>query len=66
MVGRKKNRVYLGSVSSIIARRKKADVEVWIADGKLPLEIKQLIRGWNNDSPTMPKMPGSNTNFQKR
>ncbi|MBN3959243.1 DUF4102 domain-containing protein [Nostoc sp. NMS8] len=66
MVGRKKNRVYLGSVSSIIARRKKADVEVWIADGKLPLEIKQLIRGWKNESSTMPKMQWNNTNFQKR
>ncbi|MEH2065133.1 MAG: DUF4102 domain-containing protein [Nostoc sp.] len=56
MVGRKKNRIYLGSVTSIIARRKKADVEVWIANGKLPVEIKQLIQGWKNESPPMPKM----------
>ncbi|MEH1971103.1 DUF4102 domain-containing protein [Nostoc sp.] len=56
MVGRKKNRLYLGSVDSIIAKRKKAVVETAIADGKLPLEIKDLIRGWKNESPTMPKM----------
>ncbi|MHC5740199.1 hypothetical protein, partial [Nostoc sp.] len=46
MVGRKKNRLYLGSVDSIIAKRKKADVEIAIADGKLPLEIKGLIHSW--------------------
>ncbi len=45
MVGRKKNRIYLGSANSIIAKRKKADVEVWIANGKLPIEIEKLIRG---------------------
>ncbi|MBN3885635.1 MAG: hypothetical protein HWQ44_22585 [Nostoc sp. JL34] len=44
MVGRKKNRVYLGSVSSIITRRKKADVEVWIRNGLAPVEIEKLIR----------------------
>jgi hypothetical protein len=44
MVGRKKNRVHLGSVDSIIARRKKADVEVWIGDGYSPIEIEKLIR----------------------
>ncbi|MEH2307812.1 DUF4102 domain-containing protein [Nostoc sp.] len=49
MTGRKINRLYLGSVGSIIAKRKKADVEVWISDGKLPIEIKQLIRAWKND-----------------
>jgi hypothetical protein len=48
MVGRKKNRVYLGSASSITAKRKKADVEVWIANGKLPVQIKELIRGWKH------------------
>ncbi|MHC5673435.1 DUF4102 domain-containing protein [Nostoc sp.] len=57
MTGRKKNRVHLGSVDSIIAKRKKADVEVWIGDGKLPVEIKQLIQGWKHDPSTMPKMP---------
>ncbi|MEH2351928.1 DUF4102 domain-containing protein [Nostoc sp.] len=56
MVGRKKNRIHLGSVDSIIAKRKKADVEIAIADGKLPFEIKDLIRGWKNESPTMPNM----------
>lgn len=63
MVGRKINRLYLGSVTSILAKRKKADIEVWIADGKLPIEIEQLIRGWKNESPTMPKMQPNNTNF---
>ncbi|MHC5821825.1 MAG: DUF4102 domain-containing protein [Nostoc sp.] len=63
MVGRKKNRIYLGSVDSIIAKRKKADVEVWIADGKLPVEIKQLIQCWKHEPSTMPKMPPGNTNF---
>ncbi|MEH2377319.1 MAG: DUF4102 domain-containing protein [Nostoc sp.] len=51
MSGRKKKRCHLGSVSSIIAKRRKADVEVWIADGKLPCEIKDLIRGWKNAPP---------------
>ncbi|MEH2000583.1 MAG: DUF4102 domain-containing protein [Nostoc sp.] len=56
MTGRKKNRRHIGSVNSIIAKRKKADVEVWITDGKLPIEIEKLIRGWKNESPPMPKM----------
>ena len=43
MAGRKKNRIYLGSVYSISAKRKKADVEIWIADGKSPVEIRELI-----------------------
>jgi len=60
MVGRKKKRCHLGSVDSIIAKRKKADIEVWISDGKLPIEIEKLIRGWKNDyPPTMPKVRGS-------
>jgi hypothetical protein len=59
MVGRKKNRIYLGSVTSMTARRKKADIEVWMSNGKLPIEIKQLIQGWKNESPTMPKMSRS-------
>ncbi|MDZ8086501.1 MAG: DUF4102 domain-containing protein [Nostoc sp. DedQUE12b] len=63
MVGRKKNRLYLGSVDSVLAKRKKADVEIAIADGKLPSEIKDLIRGWKNESPTMPKMQRNNANF---
>ncbi|WP_298908732.1 DUF4102 domain-containing protein [uncultured Nostoc sp.] len=45
MTGRKINRLYLGSVNSIIAKRKKADVEIAIADGRLPIEIENLIRG---------------------
>ncbi len=56
MLGRKKNRIHLGSVDSVISKRKKADVEIAIADGKLPVEIKQLIQGWKNESPTMPKV----------
>ncbi|MEH2331560.1 DUF4102 domain-containing protein [Nostoc sp.] len=63
MVSRKKNRRYLGSVDSAIAKQKKANVESAIADGKLPSEIEKLIRGWKNESPTMPKMPPNNTNF---
>ncbi|MEH1948164.1 MAG: DUF4102 domain-containing protein [Nostoc sp.] len=47
MTGRKISRLYLGSVNSIIARRKKADVEVWMKNGKLPIEIKQLIQDWS-------------------
>lgn len=58
MVGRKIKRCYIGSVDSIIAKRKKADVEIAIADGKLPIEIEKLIRDWKN-APTMPKMPGN-------
>ncbi|HYX18762.1 MAG TPA: DUF4102 domain-containing protein [Nostoc sp.] len=63
MTGRKINRLYLGSVDSVIAKRKKADVETAIADGKLPCEIENLIRGWKNESPTMPKMQLFNTNL---
>jgi hypothetical protein len=65
MTGRKINRLYLGSVNSIRARRKKADVEVWIADGKLPVEIKQLIQDWKHEPSTMPKVSG-NARFQER
>ncbi|WP_292869163.1 hypothetical protein [Nostoc sp. LPT] len=43
MVGRKKNRVYLGSVDSLKAKRKKADVEIAIADSFEILDF-QLIR----------------------
>jgi hypothetical protein len=59
MTGRKINRLYLGSVNSIAARRKKADIEVWIADGKLPIEIEKLIKGWKHEPSTMPKVPGN-------
>ncbi len=63
MTGRKINRLYLGSVDSVIAKRKKADVEIAIADGKLPADIEKLIRGWKNESPTMPKVQPNNTNL---
>ncbi|WP_375471059.1 DUF4102 domain-containing protein [uncultured Nostoc sp.] len=46
MVGRKKNRLYLGSVNSAQVKRKKADVEIAMKKGKLPIEIEQLIRSW--------------------
>lgn len=46
MSGRKIHRIYLGSVNSILAKRKKADVEVWISDGQSPLEIEKLIQSW--------------------
>ncbi|MEH1981405.1 MAG: Arm DNA-binding domain-containing protein [Nostoc sp.] len=54
MVGRKKKRIYLGSVGSIIARRKKADVEVWIRNGLAPVEIEKLIRRRRNSQCPMP------------
>jgi hypothetical protein len=56
MTSRKKNRLYLGSVDSIIAKQKRVLVETAIADGKLPIEIEKLIRGWKNESSTMPKV----------
>ncbi|WP_189524962.1 DUF4102 domain-containing protein [Nostoc sp. 'Peltigera membranacea cyanobiont' 232] len=43
MNGRKIYRCYLGSVHSRKALQKKADVEVWIADGYSPMEIQKLI-----------------------
>ena len=57
MVGRKKNRVYLGSVDSVKAKKLKSHVEIAIANGKLPFEIKHLIQGWKNESSTMPSLP---------
>ncbi|MEH2415404.1 DUF4102 domain-containing protein [Nostoc sp.] len=54
--GTKKHRVYIGSVDSVKARKVKQAVETAIANGKLPLAIKDLIRGWKNESPPMPKM----------
>lgn len=50
MTGRKINRLYLGSVDSIIAKRKKADVEIAISDGQSPQEIEKLIRSWRSRS----------------
>lgn len=45
MDGRKKNRIYLGSVHSPKAKAKKSAVENAIADGQTPQEIKQMLRG---------------------
>ncbi|MFN6484020.1 MULTISPECIES: DUF4102 domain-containing protein [unclassified Nostoc] len=44
MVGRKINRLYLGSVNSTKSKRKKADVEIAISEGHSPQEIEELIR----------------------
>ena len=44
MSGRKINRVYIGSARSPQAQRKKQAVEDAIADGQLPLEIKQMLK----------------------
>ena len=63
MTGRKKNRIHLGSVDSVISKRKKADVEIAIADGKSPFEIENLIQGWKHEPSTMPKMLPGNTNL---
>ena len=43
MLGRKIKRCHLGSVRSQLAKRKKADVEIWMADGYSPMEIQKLI-----------------------
>ena len=51
-VGRKKNRCYIGSVNSISAKRKKADVEIAIKDGHSPQEIEKLIRFWCGRAPS--------------
>lgn len=63
MVGRKKNRRHIGSVDSILSKQKRELVEIAIADGKLSIEIEQLIRGWKNEPSTMPKMQPRKTNF---
>jgi hypothetical protein len=51
MIGRKIHRCYLGSVRSQLAKQKKADIEVWIADGYSPMEIQKLIRQRNSPTP---------------
>ena len=43
MEGRKIKRCHLGAVRSQLAKHKKADIEIWIADGLTPVEIKKLI-----------------------
>jgi hypothetical protein len=45
---RKLHRVYIGSVTSNKAQKKKQAVEEAILDGQSPQEIKQLIRAFNN------------------
>ena len=44
MVGRKKNRIYLGSIDSNLVREKKEAVEISIINGRSPVEIEKLIR----------------------
>ncbi|WP_189525061.1 Arm DNA-binding domain-containing protein [Nostoc sp. 'Peltigera membranacea cyanobiont' 232] len=44
MTGRKIGRLYLGSVNSVIAKRKKADVETAIADGATSAEIREFLK----------------------
>ena len=43
MEGRKIKRCHLGSVRSQLAKQKKANIEVWIADGYSATEIQKLI-----------------------
>ncbi|MHC5860740.1 DUF4102 domain-containing protein [Nostoc sp.] len=54
MTGRKIHRCYLGSVRSQLAKQKKADIEVWIADGYSPMEIQKLICSWRSRQSLMP------------
>ncbi|MHC5822569.1 MAG: DUF4102 domain-containing protein [Nostoc sp.] len=49
--GKKKNRVYIGSVDSVKAKKVKQAVEIAIAEGKLPFAIKHLIRSWRVQQP---------------
>ncbi len=49
--GRKKHRVYIGSVDSVKAKKVKQAVEIAIAEGKLPFAIKHLIRSWRDQQP---------------
>ncbi|WP_339377839.1 hypothetical protein [Calothrix sp. NIES-2100] len=48
MSGRKLQRRYIGSVESAIAKNRKSEVEIAIADGQTPGEIQQLIKTWSN------------------
>ncbi|MEH1791259.1 hypothetical protein [Nostoc sp.] len=41
-------------MNSITAKQKRVLVETAIANGKLPIEIEKLIRGWKNESSPMP------------
>ncbi|OUL36366.1 hypothetical protein BV372_08080 [Nostoc sp. T09] len=48
MVGRKKHRVHIGSVTSPIAQARREEIDQAIAIGKSPPEIKQLIKTWSS------------------
>ncbi|MDZ8096709.1 MAG: hypothetical protein RMZ42_32945 [Nostoc sp. DedQUE05] len=65
MSGRKIHHCHIlgGSTASPLAIQRRGVVESAIADGKLPFEIKDLIRGWKNESPPMPKMSPNKANF---
>ncbi|MHC5826349.1 MAG: hypothetical protein ACYT04_63455, partial [Nostoc sp.] len=63
MAGRKIHRIYIGSVDSIKAKKVKQAVEIAIANGKLPIELKHLIQGWKHEPSTMSKMPLPNKTF---
>lgn len=52
MTGRKKSRVYIGSTTSAIALKKKQAVEIAIADGETPSEIRKMIKEWGNSQRT--------------
>jgi len=54
-----------GSIASPLAVQRRGDVETAIADGKLPIEIEKLIKGWKHEPSTMSKVPGSAC-FQER
>ncbi len=47
MVGRKKHRIHIGSVTSPIAQAKREEIEIAIADGNSPADIKQLLKPQN-------------------
>lgn len=44
MVGRKKKSIHLGSVTNPVARAKREEVEIAIADGESPEYIRQLLK----------------------
>ncbi|MBD2775179.1 DUF4102 domain-containing protein [Iningainema tapete] len=54
MQGRKLNRIYIGSVRSRAAQTKKEAVEIAIASGLSPCEIKQLLLSNHEPKTTMP------------
>jgi hypothetical protein len=50
MVGRKKHRRYIGSVSSPVAKSKKLAIEEAISDGCTPQEIEKIIHSWRKNN----------------